>query len=1022
MNYAELLCCSHFSFQRGASSPLELVTRAKALGYSAVAITDECTVAGVVRAYEAAKETSLQLIIGSQFRLPMGDRIVLLAPDHDAYTQLCSLITKARRHSKKGSYRISDADFLSGVDRCIGLWLPAAQLDPQRAAWFAQLTLLAHYLACTHELAQDSDAKLATLIKLGCSLQLPCVAVGDVHYHIRERRPLHDVLTAIRLGTTVDRIGRAGFANGERHLRPVATLQKLFPAELLQASVAIANHCKFSLEQLRYQYPHELVPQGLTPAEHLRQRTEAGARKRWPNGVPSQVRAQIEKELALIAELHYEHYFLTVEDLVRYARENNILCQGRGSAANSVVCYALQVTEVDPARISMLFERFISKERAEPPDIDIDFEHQRREEIIQYIYRKYGRERAALAATVVCYRRRMAVRDVGRALGLPMDLVNALSTSLRWFDGGEVLSDELARLGFDPRSLLAKQLLVLAKQLLGFPRHLSQHVGGFVISEHPLSTLVPFENAAMPNRTIIQWDKDDLESLGLLKVDCLALGMLSAIRRTLAMIGRYRGQPFVMQDIPAEDPATYDMLGKAESIGVFQVESRAQMSMLPRLKPRRFYDLVIQVAIVRPGPIQGGMVHPYLKRRQGLEQITYPSDALKSVLGRTQGVPIFQEQVMQIAIVAAGFTPGEADQVRRSMAAWQRRGGLDHFRDKLINGMLARGYKQEFAEQIYQQILGFGEYGFPESHAASFALLAYASAWLRCHEPAAFCAGLLNSMPMGFYSAAQLVTDARRRGVCFRPVDVQTSEWDCTLERGEDDKPVVRLGMRMIHGLSEMQAKAIEQARMQAHFVDLNDLTQRANLPHRTLDILAHAGALAALAGQRPAARWAALGVEHLPPLLAAHSATEAPVNTPIPSEGQELVADYKTLGVFMGRHPIALLRSRLQRLGVRQANQLQHLRSGQRVRVAGLVTHRQRPQTASNIIFISLEDETGLNNLIVRDQVVKAQRQAVLGAQLMIVQGELQHAAGVIHVIAEKVRDYSHWLGALDPSSRDFQ
>ncbi len=1021
MSYAELLCVSSFSFQRGASQPDELVKRAKAAGYAALAITDECSLAGIVRAHEAAKQAELKLIIGSQFTLPDKTRLALLAPTQAAYTQLCELITRARRAGKKGEYVITRSDFESTVSNCFGIWIPPDPPDESIGQWFASLVLSGHYVACVHHFEQNSDARIARAIELSQALGLHAVAVGDVHYHVRARRPLHDVLTAIRLGVSVDRIGRQGFANGERHLRRLDTLRKIFSPQLIATTLTIAEACTFSLDSLHYEYPTELVPAGLTPTTHLRALTEAGAQKRWPTGTPDSVTQLIEKELALIVDLQYEHYFLTVEDIVRYARSRGILCQGRGSAANSAVCYALGVTEVDPARINMLFERFISKERAEVPDIDIDFEHQRREEVIQYIYQKYGRARAALAATVVCYRRKMAVRDVGKALGFSLDVVDVLAKSLHWFDGGAGLSDELVKIGFDPNSTAAKQLLVLVEQLIGFPRHLSQHVGGFVISEHPLSTLVPLENAAMPERTIIQWDKEDLEALGLLKVDCLALGMLSAIRRSLDMISKVRQQPFTMQDIPAEDPATYDMLCRGESIGTFQVESRAQMTMLPRLKPRCYYDLVIQVAIVRPGPIQGGMVHPYLRRRQGLEKITYPSPELERALGRTYGVPLFQEQVMQIAIIAAGFSPGEADQVRRSMAAWQRRGGLDHFRERLIRGMLERGYQETFAKQIYEQILGFGSYGFPESHAASFALLAYASAWLRCHEPAAFCAGLLNSWPMGFYAPAQLIADAKRNGVTFRAVDVQTSDWDCTLELDDARKPEVRLGLRMIRGLQESEGTALINARNQALFVDVNDLAHRGGLNRRPLDLLARAGAMSSLVKARPAARWGALGVERLPGLLAGRSAGEAAIHIPATTEAQEIIADYRSVGFSLGKHPLALLRPRLDRLRVSRALDLPGLRNGQAVRVAGIVTHRQRPETASGVMFISLEDETGMSNLVVWPSIQQTQRQPILGSTLMVVQGELQSEQGVIHVIAKLVRDYTKWLGDLQIGSRDF-
>jgi error-prone DNA polymerase len=1021
MSYAELLCVSSFSFQRGASQPDELVKRAKAAGYAALAITDECSLAGIVRAHEAAKQAGLKLIIGSQFTLPDKSRLALLAPTQSAYTQLCELITRARRAAKKGEYVINKADFAMSVPDCYGIWVPQAHAETEVGQWFASLCLAGRYVACVHHFAQNSDARIEQVIELSRTIGVPAVAVGDVHYHVRARRPLHDVLTAIRLGVSVDRIGRQGFANGERHLRKLDTLRKVFPPELLATTLAIADACTFTLDALHYEYPRELVPATLTPAAHLRTLTEAGAKKRWPAGTPAHVTKLIEKELALIAELKYEHYFLTVEDIVRYARSRGILCQGRGSAANSAVCYALGVTEVDPARVQMLFERFISRERAEVPDIDIDFEHHRREDVIQYIYQKYGRTRAALAATVVCYRRKMAVRDVGKALGFPLDVVDALSKSMYWFDKSNVLPEQLIKIGFDPESTAARQLLILVEQLIGFPRHLSQHVGGFVISEHPLSTLVPLENAAMPERTIIQWDKEDLEALGLLKVDCLALGMLSAIRRSLDMISIVRQQAFTMQDIPAEDPATYDMLCRGESIGTFQVESRAQMTMLPRLKPRCYYDLVIQVAIIRPGPIQGGMVHPYLKRRQGMEQITYPSPELEQVLGRTYGVPLFQEQVMQIAMVAAGFTAGEADQVRRSMAAWQRRGGLDHFRERLMRGMIERGYQETFAKQIYEQVLGFGSYGFPESHAASFALLTYVSSWLRCHEPAAFCAGLLNSWPMGFYAPAQLVADAKRNGVMFRAIDVQVSGWDCTLELNDARQPEVRLGLRMIKGLQESEVQALVDARKQALFTDVNDLAHRAQLNRRSLDLLSRAGAMSSLTSARPAARWGALGVERLPGLLAGRSASEAAITMPTTTEGQEITADYRSIGFSLGKHPLALLRSRFNRLHVKCAVDLGGLRNGEAVRVAGIVTHRQRPETASGVMFISLEDETGMSNLVVWPSIQETQRQPVLASTLMVVQGEVQIEQGVIHVVAKLVRDYSRWLGELQVGSRNF-
>jgi error-prone DNA polymerase len=1024
MEYAELHCLSNFSFLRGASHPDELVNQAAALGYAALAITDECSLAGIVRAWQAAKKANLPLVTGAEFTLDDGPKLVLLAENHDGYSRLCRLITQARRRSEKGRYRIGRGDFARLQD-CSVLWVPGAQIDAAEADWMRECFGASAAIALELHRGPDDAARLATLTELARRSGMPLVAAGDVHMHVRERRVLQDTVTAIRHRCTLEQAGRRLFPNGERCLRALPVLQRLYPAEALRATVALADRCRFQLSELRYEYPHELVPAGMGASAFLRQRTYEGARERWPGGIPADIVALLEKELKLIAELKYEHYFLTVEDLVRYARSRGILCQGRGSAANSAVCYALGVTAVDPHRIGMLFERFVSKERAEPPDIDVDFEHQRREEVIQYVYNKYGRERAAIAATVICYRPRSALRDVGKALGLSLDLVDRLAGSVEWFDHFREMPRRMREIGLDPEAPLFKRLLVLVGNLLGFPRHLSQHVGGFVMSEHPLLTLVPVENAAMPDRTIIQWDKDDLEALGLLKVDVLALGMLSAIRRALALVAEFEGRRFEITDIPPEDPATYAMLCKGESVGVFQVESRAQISMLPRLKPQCYYDLVIEVAIVRPGPIQGDMVHPYLRRRQGKESVEYPSEALRQVLQRTLGVPLFQEQVMQIAIVAAGFSPGDADQVRRSMAAWQRSGGLDHFRDRLIDGMRERGYSAEFADRIYHQILGFSSYGFPESHAASFALLVYVSAWLKRHRPAAFCAGLLNSQPMGFYAPAQLIADAKRAGVAMRSVDVRYSEWDCTLEtichpERSEGSPALRMGLRMVRGLSEEEGRRVAALRAQpAQSVD--ELAARAQLSRRSINLLADAGALAALAGHRHAARWVALGAEKSTALLAGHAGHESQIVLPAPSTGQDVVADYSALGFSLRAHPLALLRRRLGRHGVLRATDLAAVADGRRVRVAGLVTHRQRPEAAAGVMFVSLEDETGISNLVIWPQVQDEQRRALLGSRLMLVEGKLQNAEGVIHVVAQRVHDCSGWLGELRVPSRDF-
>ncbi len=1016
-DYAELHALSNFSFLRGASHPQELVRRASGLGYRALAITDECSVAGIVRAHVAAKEAGLKLIIGSEFKLDDGTHLIVLAMDAQGYGDLCQLITHGRRQAEKGSYKVSRADFETGLPHCLVLWVPGEDPDTGIAAWLRETFPERAWIAVELHLEGEDQAKLAKLRSLG----LPQVAAGGVHMHAPGRRKLQDVLTAIRLGKSVLEARSQLFPNAERHLRRRERLAKLYPPELIAASLEIAGRCRFDLDEIRYQYPKELVPEGHTPASWLRVLTEQGVARRWPGGAPQKARIQIEHELALISELHYESYFLTVHDLVGYARSQGILCQGRGSAANSAVCYCLTITELDPARSNLLFERFISKERQEPPDIDVDFEHERREEVIQYIYRKYGRERTAIAATVISYRPRSAVRDVAKALGLSLAQAERLADVYQWWDSDEVDPDKVREAGLDPASPVLRLLTELVSTLLGFPRHLSQHVGGFVISHTRLDRLVPIENAGMPERTVIQWDKDDLDAVGLLKVDVLALGMLSALRKSLALVNETRGSGLTLASIPAEDPAVYAMVQKADTIGTFQIESRAQMSMLPRLKPATFYDLVIQVAIVRPGPIVGNMVHPYLNRRNGKEPITYPSAAVKSVLERTLGIPIFQEQVMQLSIVAAGFTPGEADQLRRAMAAWKRKGGLGPFEAKLKDGLRRNGYSTEFAERIFKQIQGFGEYGFPESHSASFALLAYASAWLKHHEPAAFLCGLLNSQPMGFYAPAQLIQDARRRQVEVRNVDVNESSWDSSLQDSGKHQPAVRLGLHCVGGLHEDLGRRIEAVRREAPFRDIADLARRAGLDRKAFKLLAGAGALARLAGNRHQSYWAALGIEE-PWGLGPVSATEAhPLLRP-PTEGEDIVADYASLGLTLGRHPLALLRPQLEKRRVVTAEKLWSLPNDARVRVAGLVTHRQRPGSANGVIFTTLEDETGQVNSIVWPSLVERQRRVLLHSQLLGIVGKVQRQDGVLHLIASKLEDYTPLLGRIRQSSRDFR
>jgi error-prone DNA polymerase len=1059
--YAELHCRSCFSFLTGASRPPELVAEAQRRGYAALAITDECSLSGVVHAHEAALEARLPLVIGAQMSLspqPAGDgavlaahgppRLVLLAQNRRGYGNLAQWISVARRRAPKGQYlahagdlegRVPHAPFLAGLPGCFAILLP--QPGQSFESLYAQAMWLKTWFGpdrcaiAVELLGQPHDAqRLAVLPRVADHTGLPLVACGDVLMHARSRKPLQDALTATRLGCTVASAGLALAPNAEAHLRSRQRLARLYAPAWLAASVAIAAGCSFSLAELRYEYPDEIVPAGHTPTSWLRALTEAGARQRFPGGLQPAVRHTIEHELALIAQLKFEPYFLTVADIVQWARSQGILCQGRGSAANSVVCFCLGVTEVDPTakHMTLLFGRFISAERNEPPDIDIDFEHQRREEVIQHIYRKYGRHRAALTGVMISYRPRSALRDIGRALGIDSDRIDAVSKGQQWWDGRGIAPERLAEQGFDPASPICQQWLALTRQLIGFPRHLSQHPGGFVIARDDISRLVPVENAAMDDRTVIQWDKDDLDALGLIKVDILALGMLSAIRRGLAMVAAKLGRPSLqMHQLPQGDAAVYDMLCRADSIGTFQVESRAQMSMLPRLKPREFYDLVIEVAIVRPGPIQGGMVHPYLRRRSGEEPEDYPNDAVRQALGRTKGVPIFQEQVMQLAILAADFTPGEADALRRAMAAWKRKGGLGPFHERLVGRMVAKGYEPAYAERIFKQIEGFGEYGFPESHAASFALLVYVSAWLKCHHPDAFLAALLNSQPMGFYAPAQLVRDARAHGVQVLPVDVLHSDWDTVLEgEGGDGLIPVRLGFNRLIGLAEADARRLLAARAAlapgATFASVEDLARRAALDAHALQLLAQADALRSLADHRHLAAWAVRGIDtRATPLLRATRTHESPAPLHAPGAGQALLADYRSTGLSLTTHPLALLRADLAAFQVQPAAVLALSRHGQLVRASGLVTHRQRPETAKGVVFVTLEDDTGAVNVIVWPTVAQAQRVPLLAATLLTVYGVWQRDSdgpdAVQHLIARRLVDHSGLLQGLVSKSRDF-
>jgi error-prone DNA polymerase len=1096
--YAELQATSNFSFLRGASHPGELVEAAAAKGLAAIALTDRNSLAGVVRAHQAARETGIRFVLG--VRLDLRERVAEPAPpeageapaaersaagparppargllrapaafvapvpaiaareekeepgapwpkarhvkgrdpdddiflsvlayptDRAAYGRLTRLLTLGKRRAPKGECHLTLADLL---DHCQGLIVIA--LPPEAAvppAWFeAVLRRLATalpdaaYLAACHRCRGDDDRRIARLAELATRAGTPLVAVNDVHYHEPSRRPLQDVLTCIRTGCTIDEAGHRLAANAERHLKGPTTMARLFAAypEALARTVAIAERCRFSLEELRYEYPEELTGAGRTPQQELVKLAWEGATRRYPQGLPDKVRAAIEHELVLIERLGYAPFFLTVHDVVRFAESRQILCQGRGSAANSTVCYCLGITAVDPTRADLLFERFISAARNEPPDIDVDFEHERREEVIQYIYRKYGRQRTGLAATVICYRTRSAIREVGKALGLSADVVGALAGSVWGWSQEGVAESQARELGLDPAGGRLALALDLTRQLAGFPRHLSQHVGGFVMTRGRLDELVPIENAAMEERTVIEWDKDDIEALGILKVDVLALGMLTCLAKGFALLRRHYGIALDPATVPAEDPAVYDMLGRADSLGVFQVESRAQMSMLPRLKPRNYYDLVIEVAIVRPGPIQGDMVHPYLRRRSGKEPVSFPKPELEQVLGKTLGVPLFQEQAMRIAIVAAGFTPDEADQLRRAMATFRHVGTIHSFEKKLIEGMVARGYERDFAERCFRQIEGFGSYGFPESHAASFALLVYVSAWLKCHHPAVFACALINSQPMGFYAPAQIVRDAREHGVAVRPVDVNYSDWDCTLEAVEGGRHALRLGLRQVKGLSQADGERLVAGRGNGYAEPLA-LWRRAGLAPTALEALARADAFASLGLDRRRALWAIQGLGPAPlPLFAAAGepelSEEPDVALPAASLGEQVVEDYSSLRLSLKRHPVALLRGRLAGEGLMPAERLATLGHGKMVSVAGLTLVRQRPGTASGVIFLTLEDETGIANIVVWPAVFERFRRILLTATLLAVEGRLQREGLVLHVVAERLIDLSALLQGL--------
>jgi error-prone DNA polymerase len=1063
MNYAELHCKTNFSFLEGASHADELIVRANDLEYAAAAVTDRESLAGVVRAHGRAKEIGLKLLIGAEMYPADAPPVVLWATDRASYGRLSRLITVGRRRAPKGECQITLEDIAQHAEGLVAgvMSVQGAECRMQSEA-YRDIFADRGYLLAELFRGPDDAHLLEELKQLSKQTKLPLVAAGDVHYHIRARQPLHEVLTATRLGTTVAKIEAARFPNAQRHLRSVEEIAAAFAAapEAVCRTLEIADRCTFSLDELRYEYPEELAPDGFTPMEFLSHLAWKGAHERYPGGIPEKVRRLIEHELVLIQELKYEAYFLTVWDLVRFARQRDILCQGRGSAANSAVCYCLGVTSVDPERIEVLFERFVSKERNEAPDIDVDFEHERREEVLQYLYEKYGRERAGMTAVVITYRTRSAVRDVGKALGLSLDRVDALAKQVEGHARDENFSQRCAQVGIDPASEIGRRLIHLVNELLGFPRHLSQHVGGMVMTRGSLCELSPIENAAMEGRTVIQWDKDDLDDLGILKVDCLCLGMLTAIRKCFDLIKQHHGRELTLATVPAEDPRVYDMICRADTIGVFQIESRGQMSMLPRLKPRCYYDLVIEVAIVRPGPIQGDMVHPYLRRRNKEEAVPlYPTKEIEAVLHRTLGVPLFQEQAMQLAVVAAGFSPGQADQLRRAMGGWRRPGLIDQFHKKLIDGMLERGLTQEFADRVFQQIRGFGEYGFPESHAASFALLVYVSAWLKCYYPAAFCTAILNSQPMGFYAPAQLIRDARQHGVKVLPVDVNYSQWDVTLVdsglrvQGSEDLGfgmedlgseaprigneipnsksqipndlAIRLGFRLLTGISEAVVQAITAARSAGRFTSLDDLVRRTGISQAIVSRLAEADVFGSLSLDRRGALWQALAHERRKkemPLLAALADDEPAAALPRMTLIEQVFADYRASGMSLKAHPVSFFRRELARDGVRTADELEKIADGRRVKVGGLIILRQRPSTAKGITFVTLEDETGVANLVVKQPIWERYYTAARTSPAWIVHGTLQKKDSVIHVVVSRIEDFSQRLGDVTVKSRDFR
>ncbi len=1032
-DYAELQVTTNFSFLRGASHAEELVQAAKRQGLAAIGVVDRNTLAGVVRAFSAAKTADLRLVVGCRLDLRDGPSLLCFPEDRAAYGRLCRLLTLGQRRAEKGACELYLDDVCTFADGQILVVVPPeGRADEPFADQLRHIAgALGHrpYLAAHHLYRGDDRRRLAELADLSSRSSAPLVATNDVHYHASDRRPLQDVITCIREGCTIHEAGYRLLANAERHIKPPAEMARLFKGyeAAVDRTLEIMERCRFSLEELQYDYPDEPVPSGKTPQSHLADLTWLGAKQRYPKGVPDKVRAALTKELALIAELNYAPYFLTVHDIVAFATNEDILCQGRGSAANSAVCYCLGITAVDPTEVDLLFERFVSMERNEPPDIDVDFEHERREEVIQYVYERYGRERAGIAATVITYRSKSAIREVGKVMGLKEDVTGALAGTVWGASKDGMPEARIKEAGLDPNEPTIRRTLALTEQLIGFPRHLSQHVGGFVLTKSPLCEVVPIGNAAMDDRTFVEWDKDDLDALGILKVDVLALGMLTCIRKCFELLQDHYGEAHDLASIPADDEPTYDMLCRADSLGVFQVESRAQMNMLPRLKPRCFYDLVIEVAIVRPGPIQGDMVHPYLRRRDGLEPVNFPPpspdfgppDELERILSKTKGVPLFQEQAMRIAIEAAKFTPDEANQLRHAMATFRRRGTIDQMRGKFIDRMVGRGYERDFAERCFKQIEGFGDYGFPESHSASFAKLVYVSSWLKCHFPAVFACGLLNSQPMGFYAPAQIVRDAQEHRVEVQPVDINHSGWDNTLEPIADRAFALRLGMRQVNGMSLDHAARIAVCR-DTPYQDVRDVLDRTGVPIAVLERLAASDAYRSTGLDRRQALWQVRAIQSNKPLplfayaQAREEGTDPAVTLPTMPLSEHVVIDYQTTGLSIKAHPLSFMRAAFQARGILATEALKGRGNNALVTVAGVVLVRQRPGTAKGVVFLTIEDETGIANCVVWAKTMERYRRVLMGSRLLLVQGRLQKHGDIIHVVTEHLEDWTHHLVGL--------